>query len=119
MQHVSTLPLKDYVNLLRYSNFLIGNSSSGIHESATFGVPTINVGSRQNRRLRSDNVIDVDYDKNEIKAAIERCLTSKRFIEKCRTSINLYGDGKSSKKIIDLLKQIDISDRIIQKEITY
>ena len=119
IQHVTTLSLKDYVNLLVHSEILIGNSSSGIHETATFKIPTINVGSRQNNRLKSENVINVGYDKKEIKEAINMCLTSQSFLEKCKTCVNPYGNGDSAPKIVNLIKEIDISNKIIQKEISY
>jgi len=113
---VDTLSIKDYVNLLRHSSGLIGNSSSGIHETASFNVPTINIGTRQQGRLRPDNVIDVPHDKEKIIDAIHKCLQIK---EKNVTFKNPYGDGNSSKRIVDLLKTLDISNEIIQKMITY
>ena len=114
IKFVETLSIDDYVNLLKRSSGLIGNSSSGIHETATFNIPTINIGTRQQGRLRSNNVIDVNYDKNEIISAIQK---SKSLIGKDFDKI--YGHGDSSKKIVSLLKTIDISERIIQKQITY
>ncbi len=111
---VDSLSIKDYVNLLKRSKALIGNSSSGIHETATFNIPTINIGTRQNGRLRSNNVIDVDYNTDEIFDAIKKC-------EKLslREYNKIYGNGDSAEKIVDLLKKIDVSNNIIQKQITY
>ena len=114
VQSVNSLSISDYVNLLKRSEGLIGNSSSGIHETATFNIPTINIGTRQQGRLRPKNVLDVGYDKQEIKDAIKFCKRiGKKHFE------NPYGDGKSSQRIVDLLKSIDISNNIIQKRITY
>ena len=76
-----------------------GNSSSGIKETPAFGCPTINIGSRQNSRLRGNNVIDVDYNSKKILLAIEKCLTNKSFIEKCTNTTNPYGIGNSGIKI--------------------
>jgi GDP/UDP-N,N'-diacetylbacillosamine 2-epimerase (hydrolysing) len=116
IKSVKSLSIKEYVNLLRYSNGLIGNSSSGIHEAASFDIPVINIGTRQQGRLRPLNVIDVDYSTDEIVDAIFRC----QAIKKDKTNfINPYGDGKSAYKIVDLLKKIDIGEKIIQKRITY
>ena len=100
--------------MLKRSKALIGNSSSGIHETATFNIPTINIGTRQNGRLRSNNVIDVDYNTDEIFDAIKKC-------EKLslREYNKIYGNGDSAEKIVDLLKKIDVSNNIIQKQITY
>ena len=114
IQSVDSLSISDYVNLLKRSEGLIGNSSSGIHETATFNIPTINIGTRQQGRLRPENVLDVGYDKQEIKDAIKFC----RRIGNMQFD-NPYGDGKSSQRIVDLLKTIDISNNIIQKRITY
>ena len=114
LKFVETLSIADYVNLLKRSSGLIGNSSSGIHETATFNIPTINIGTRQQGRLRSNNVIDVGYNKDEILNAI---LESKKLIGKEFKKI--YGDGDSSEKIVELLKTIEIGNHVIQKQITY
>ena len=113
---IDTLSIDNYVNLLRNSSGLIGNSSSGIHETATFNIPTINIGSRQQGRLRPKNVIDVEHDESQILRAIGECLEikSQNIIYE-----NPYGNGDSSIKIINLLKSIDISPNIVQKRITY
>jgi len=114
LKFVETLSISDYVNLLKRSDGLIGNSSSGIHETATFDIPTINIGTRQQGRLRTDNVIDVSYNKNDIINAINE---SKKMLGKKFRKI--YGLGDSSKKIVELLKTIEIGNKIIQKQITY
>lgn len=113
---VDTLSINDYVNLLKNSSGLIGNSSSGIHETASFNIPTINIGTRQQGRLRPKNVIDVPHDKHKITEAISECIN----IKKNNIEFdNPYGDGNSSQKIIKYLKSIDISNSVIQKRITY
>ena len=116
VKSVETLSIDDYVNLLRHSSGLIGNSSSGIHEAASFNVPVINVGTRQQGRLRPKNVIDVGHDVKEIISAIRQC----EKIKKAETTFeNPYGDGKSSTRIVELLKNLEIGEKIIQKRITY
>lgn len=119
LKQVASLTLRDYVNLLRNACALIGNSSSGIHETASLHIPAVNIGTRQQGRLRASNVIDVNYDKHEIKAAIQKCLTDKDFLEMVKNCENPYGDGKSAVKIIELLKKIRIDNSVIQKRITY
>ena len=113
---VESLNLNEYVNLLKRSSGLVGNSSSGIHETSSFNIPTINIGTRQNGRLRSKNIFDVNHIEKEIIEAIEKCLEFKR---KKIIIDNPYGDGKSSKKILDIIKELDLSKKIIQKRITY
>ena len=119
IKYFPTLSLKDYVSLLSYTTALIGNSSSGIHETATFKVPTINIGTRQQGRLRPGNVIDVDYEEYEITGAINKILNDKKFLKDVKYCINPYGDGRSASRIIDILKKINIGNKIIQKRITY
>ena len=116
IKSVDTLSINEYVNLLRHSSGLIGNSSSGIHEAASFNIPVINIGSRQQGRLRPMNVIDVDHDENEIISAIRKCQEIKAKNIKYE---NPYGDGKSAARIVELLKNLDISEKIVQKRITY
>jgi UDP-N-acetylglucosamine 2-epimerase (non-hydrolysing)/GDP/UDP-N,N'-diacetylbacillosamine 2-epimerase (hydrolysing) len=119
LNHLPTLSLEEYVNVVTHAKALVGNSSSGIHETATLGIPTVNIGSRQQGRQRPPNVIDVDHDKTQIKNAILKCLNDNDFLKVVKQKGNPYGDGQSAEKIIELLKKIDISDKIIQKQITY
>jgi GDP/UDP-N,N'-diacetylbacillosamine 2-epimerase (hydrolysing) len=119
IRHVSTLSIGKYKTLLKNSCALVGNSSSGIHEAATFHVPTVNIGTRQQGRLRGDNIIDVRSNKEEIRKGIEKALFDKRFLHAVSVCKNPYGDGNSSDKIVKLLKEIDLSDKIIQKKMTY
>ncbi|MDG1051845.1 MAG: UDP-N-acetylglucosamine 2-epimerase, partial [Flavobacteriaceae bacterium] len=72
--HCQTLSLKEYKTLLKNSSALIGNSSSGIHEAATYKIPVINIGTRQEGRTKPVNVINVDYSRKEIYNSIKRVL---------------------------------------------
>ena len=116
IQYVESLGIKDYINLLKRSSGLIGNSSSGIHETSTFNIPTINIGTRQNGRLRSENVIDVDHNEDEIIIAINKAI---EFNYKEKKVNNPYGDGNSAERIVSIIKKLDLSNDIIQKTITY
>ena len=116
IKSVETLSIDDYVNLLRHSNGLIGNSSSGIHEAASFDVPVINIGTRQQGRLRPKNVIDVGHNIKDIIDAIQQCEEIKR---NSKVFENPYGDGNSSARIVDLLKSLELGKEIVQKRITY
>jgi GDP/UDP-N,N'-diacetylbacillosamine 2-epimerase (hydrolysing) len=114
LKYVDSLSIKDYVNLLKRSKGLIGNSSSGIHETNTFDIPTINIGTRQAGRLRSENIIDTGYNKEEIIEAILYCNNL------IKTSYDkIYGVGDSSQQIVNLLKEISLDKNVIQKQITY
>ena len=70
------------LNLAKSKNIrvaCVGNSSSGIKETAVFGCPTVNIGTRQKSRLRGSNVLDVNYANKEIYNAIKKCLYDERF----------------------------------------
>lgn len=95
----------DYPSLLSYSKILIGNSSSGIIESCTFKIPTINIGNRQNGRLQSKNIINTDYLKKNILLAIKKA-ESKSFNNKLKTIKNLYGEGNFHKKFTNFLLKL-------------
>ena len=101
----------DFLTLLVNSKCLIGNSSVGIRECSYLGVPVVNLGSRQNRRERGDNVLDVDYDKEIIKEAILTQINNKNI-----SSSTIYGDGNSGEKIADVLAEIPL---LFHKTITY
>jgi UDP-hydrolysing UDP-N-acetyl-D-glucosamine 2-epimerase len=102
---------RDFLKLLNHSKCLIGNSSVGIRECAYLGVPVINIGTRQNRRERGNNTIDVGYDKNEILNALQTILTTKRPVPS-----TIYGDGYAGQKIANLLEKLPLQ---FNKTITY
>ena len=86
-----------------------GNSSSGIKETAVFGCPTLNIGSRQKNRMRGKNVIDSDYNSNEIYKKLLKCLFNKQFINKCIKSKNPYGGGNAGRNIVKYINNLNIS----------
>jgi UDP-N-acetylglucosamine 2-epimerase (non-hydrolysing)/GDP/UDP-N,N'-diacetylbacillosamine 2-epimerase (hydrolysing) len=95
-----------------------GNSSSGIKETPALGCPAVNIGSRQDGRLRGSNVIDVDYDAGRIAAAIERCLHDEALRERCRRADNPYHLGNAGKKIADVLAGVALDERLLRKRMT-
>jgi UDP-hydrolysing UDP-N-acetyl-D-glucosamine 2-epimerase len=101
----------DFLKLLYNSKCLIGNSSVGIRECAYLGVPVVNIGSRQLGRDRGKNVIDVDYQKDDIIAAVRKHLANGR-----RGTDDIYGDGTAGKQIADLLSVAQVQ---ITKRLTY
>ena len=119
VKQFSALTFNEYINLLKRSSVLVGNSSSGIMEAPFLGIPSVNIGSRQAGRLRASSVIDVDYDKNQIKKAINIAINSKKFLSKIKKSKNLYGNGNSAKKIVQILEKLDLEKIPIQKKMEY
>ena len=94
----------------------VGNSSSGIKETPIFGCPTVNVGSRQDGRLRAENVIDVDYDKQQILDAIKSSFFDEEFRARCFHSHNPYGNGSASADIVDVLRTVALDEKLIAKK---
>lgn len=96
----------------------VGNSSSGIKETPAFGCPTVNIGSRQAGRLRAHNVIDADYDADEIVAAATKCLQDDAFRAQCRAVENPYGIGDAGPKVADALAKASLDTELIRKRMT-
>ena len=95
----------------------VGNSSSGIKETAIFGCPVVNIGKRQNGRLRSDNIIDVDYNYLKIYKSVMKCIYDKNFKKKCLKSKNVYGGGDTAKKIVNFLENLKLKrEKILIKK---
>ena len=94
----------------------VGNSSSGIKETPVFGCPTVNIGSRQQGRLRSENVLDINYDANEIYSAIQHCLYDEEFRARCAAASNPYGGGTAGQQIADNLASVDLSQTVILRK---
>ena len=101
----------DFLRLLYNSRCLIGNSSVGIRECSFLGVPVVNIGSRQSRRDRAPNVIDVDYDRTQIGDALRRHLRHGRYPQN-----KLYGAGNAGERIAGLLAEVPLN---IEKRLTY
>jgi UDP-N-acetylglucosamine 2-epimerase (non-hydrolysing)/GDP/UDP-N,N'-diacetylbacillosamine 2-epimerase (hydrolysing) len=95
-----------------------GNSSSGIKETPAFGCPAVNIGSRQDGRLRGANVLDVDYDSERIRAAIAQGLKDEAFREKCRRTDNPYHLGNAGRKIAEVLASVPLDERLLRKRMT-
>tara|TARA_Y100001970_G_C14257311_1_gene876461 strand:+ start:1114 stop:2268 length:1155 start_codon:yes stop_codon:yes gene_type:complete len=105
------LPPEDFLKLLAKSKCLVGNSSTGIRECAFLGVPVVNIGDRQQGRLRGKNVIDVEYQSIDIKKAIDHQIKNGSY-----PCDNIYGDGDAGEKIAEILSKVDLS---VNKKITY
>lgn len=111
--HVNLPPL-DYWSLLACGDLMLGNSSSGIMETASLGLPCVNVGERQKGRQRADNIVDAAADPGAILDAVTRAL-SPEFREKLRDMANPYGDGHAGERIAKLLADAPDADRLLRK----
>lgn len=112
---LKNLPRADFLGLLKHAAVLVGNSSSGIIEAASFGTPVVNVGPRQLGRDRSQNVVDVPYRKTSI-ARVLRKLRLQRRRPRC---MNVYGGQETGRKIASILAEIGSAKPLIRKLITY
>ncbi len=102
-------PRPVYANLLRRASVLAGNSSSGMIDSAAFGIPVVNIGDRQKGRERGDNVIDVPPEREAIARALQRALHDEAFIQQARAAKSPYGDGAASARILHHLETLDLA----------
>jgi UDP-hydrolysing UDP-N-acetyl-D-glucosamine 2-epimerase len=103
-----------YLSLLRHVDLLVGNSSSGIMESASFALPTVNVGLRQQGRERAQNVLDADADPRAILEAVSVARTPE-FRRSLRGMVNPYGEGLASETIVRVLTTIPLSQELLMK----
>jgi GDP/UDP-N,N'-diacetylbacillosamine 2-epimerase (hydrolysing) len=117
--YTPTLTLREYKNLLEKCFVLVGNSSSGIHEASSFLKPVINIGSRQDGRLRSKNIIDVSYSAVKIFRCLKKLENRKYYASLIRNLHNPYEKPHTSDLILRALKSIKITGNAIQKKITY
>lgn len=114
----TSLGMVRYLSALKYSSMVIGNSSSGLLEAPTFGIPTINIGDRQKGRLQASSVINCKPSRGDIRKSIELAM-SDFFINKARETINPYGSGNTSDKVIEVIKDYVLKDRIELKKKFY
>jgi len=94
----------------------VGNSSSGIKETPAFGCPTVNIGSRQQSRLRGSNVIDVNYEPEAIFQATRKCLFDESFRRDCRSTENPYGKGRAGEQIADFLATMTLDSEVVLRK---
>ncbi|MGN6726682.1 MAG: UDP-N-acetylglucosamine 2-epimerase [Tepidisphaeraceae bacterium] len=111
------LPRPTFLRCLREAALLIGNSSSGIIEAATFGTPVINIGDRQRGRQRSANVIDVDWNPKALRTAIAKIWRKGR--PRRFSGTNVYGSGRAARRIASILADVPLDDRLRNKLIRY
>ena len=113
------LPRETYLNLLANVDFLVGNSSSAILEAPTYKTPAINIGARQRGRVQGINVINISTtNRQELEMALAT-LRSKEYQAKLSDCQNPYGDGKSAKRIVDILMSKAADQTLISKELTF
>ncbi len=108
------LPAVEYWSKLRQKTVLIGNSSSGIMEAASFEIPAVNIGIRQRGREHGANVLDADADASAIAAAVTHALNP-AFRASLRGMENPYGDGRAAEKIVEVLRSVPLGEKLLIK----
>src|SRR5882724_1512147 len=108
------LGTQGYFSMMKHAAAMVGNSSSGIIEAASFRLPVVNIGNRQRGRLRAANVIDVGYSRSEIVAGIGQALAPD-FRARLDDLVNPYGDGHAAERIVETLRAVELNDKLLLK----
>jgi UDP-hydrolysing UDP-N-acetyl-D-glucosamine 2-epimerase len=111
---VGNLGSHAYFSLMSQALAMVGNSSSGIIEAPSFRLPVVNIGSRQEGRVRAANVIDVSYDRADIVEGIATAIKPD-FKAKLSSEKNPYGDGTASVRVLRKLKEVELSNELVIK----
>lgn len=106
-----SLGIKRYLSLLRYSSGVLGNSSSGIVEAPSFGIPTINIGNRQRGRLQASSILNCEPERKQIISAIIQS-QSEEFVEQAKNAKNPYGEGNTSTQIVEIITEYLYQNKI-------
>lgn len=110
---VVSLGMMRYLSAVKYALFVLGNSSSGILEAPVLGVPTVNIGDRQKGRLQAGTIINCKASKEDINKAIESAISMPH------QTTDMYGDGNTSEKIVDIIKDYIQNNKIDLKKQFY
>ncbi len=111
------LPHLDFLSIMATAKVFVGNSSSGIIEAPSLGLPYVCVGTRQKGRERAVNVIEIDCNEEDIVRGMEKALTDQSFLAKVKKRLTPYGNGRASRKIATVLKKIKLDEKLMQKKI--
>ncbi len=114
----SSLGVRRYLSLMKYCEFVLGNSSSGIIETPAFHVATVNIGDRQRGRLQPESIINCGENALEIREAISVALSAEHR-EKCKNVISLYGQGDAAEKIAQKAYEVVMNENIDLKKSFY
>lgn len=111
---VENLGTQAYFTAMSLAAAMVGNSSSGIVEAPSFGLPVVNIGTRQQGRLRAANVVDIGCGREEIASAVRRAISSE-FRQTLRGLANPHGDGHGAERIIARLSEVELDTRLVRK----
>lgn len=111
---VANLGTRDYFSAMSWSLAMVGNSSSGISEAASFELPVVNIGNRQTGRSRAANIIDCEHERESIAVAVRRAISStfRRTLDGLQ---NPYGDGHAAERIVPRLLEVELGPSLLMK----
>ncbi len=113
------IPRKKFLGLMSIADAMVGNSSSGIIEAPSLGLPFVEVGQRQTDRERGDNVMSVGFEPQEIYNQVRKCLDDPEFRARIESSDNPYDKGGCAENIVSRLKSVELDDTVLQKPLSY
>ncbi|MEF8842607.1 MAG: UDP-N-acetylglucosamine 2-epimerase [Haloarculaceae archaeon] len=114
-----SLPRREYLGLMAAADAMVGNSSSGVIEAPSFGLPVVDVGPRQEGRERAENTVSVPHDEAAIRDALDRCLSDEAFRDRAANTDNPYDHGGAGERIRDRLHEVALDERLLRKRLTY
>ena len=117
-KYIESLGATNFHNLIAYSEFIIGNSSSGIIEVPFFKKPTINIGIRQTGRIQHESIINTDYSAESIQKGIAKAVSSD-FKNKILNLKYIFGDGNTAKKMVSIIKSTNFDNYLLIKKLTF
>lgn len=113
------IPRLEFINALRHADCLLGNSSLGLLEAPFLKLPVVNVGNRQKERMHAGNVEFVPHDITAIKAAVHKAISDSDYRKHIEALECPFGNGDASDKIVDVLANVRLDDKLLIKDITY
>ncbi|MFQ5754317.1 MAG: UDP-N-acetylglucosamine 2-epimerase, partial [bacterium] len=116
--YIESLGVVQYHSLIPYCKFVIGNSSSGILEIPYFKIPTVNIGDRQQGRIRHKSIIDTDYSVESISSGIAKALSSD-FLKSIQDMKYKFGTGNAAKKMVEIIRNIKMDSKLLRKQLDF
>lgn len=122
--YVASFGSKNYLTMLKHAKVIVGNSSSGLLEAASFGVPCVNVGKRQDGRLAASSVLHASYSSSDIAAQLDKALSEpfQQFSRQCDNPYDPYRDGRNANRIIYALQralETIPQEKLLQKKLDF
>ena len=117
-KYIESLGAVNFHKLIAYSEFIIGNSSSGIVEVPFFKKPTINIGTRQAGRIQHESIINTDYSVASIQKGIKKAVSSE-FKNQILDLKYIFGDGNTAKKMVSIIKSTKFDNNLLIKKLTF